>query len=179
VLAKLEWVSLGGGIFFTKKGYPVAEFCAKLKAFAKMHGVQVYLEPGEAAITGRAELVATVLDVVHNEVDTAILDAATEAHMLDLLLYSTPPHRQPGAGTARDHASPGAPAWRAMSSARTASRPGWPGSEVRIADVAGYTMVKKNWFNGVPMPSICVRRLDGTLETVKAFGYKDFKDSLS
>ena len=53
------------------------------------------------------------------------------------------------------------------------------GDRISIADAGGYTMVKKNWFNGVPMPSICVRRLDGTLETVKTFGYKDFKDSLS
>jgi carboxynorspermidine decarboxylase len=54
-----------------------------------------------------------------------------------------------------------------------------PGSIVRIADAAGYTMVKKNWFNGLPMPSICVRRLNGALEKVKSFGYKDFIESLS
>ena len=53
------------------------------------------------------------------------------------------------------------------------------GSEVRLADAAGYTMVKKNWFNGLPMPSIAVRRLDGTVETVREFGYEDFKNSQS
>ena len=180
VLAKLEWVSLGGGIFFTKKGYPVAEFCAKLKAFAKTHGVQVYLEPGEAAITQSAELVATVLDVVHNEVDTAVLDVATEAHMPDLLLYSMHPRiASPGPGRHEiTIAGRTCLAGDVFGTYRLKTRLK-PGSEVRIADVAGYTMVKKNWFNGVPMPSICVRRLDGTLETVKTFGYKDFKDSLS
>ena len=53
------------------------------------------------------------------------------------------------------------------------------GDEVRIADAAGYTMVKKNWFNGVAMPSIVVRRLDGTMEILRKFRYKDFKRSLS
>jgi carboxynorspermidine decarboxylase len=53
------------------------------------------------------------------------------------------------------------------------------GSEVRIADAAGYTMVKKNWFNGLPMPSIVVRRLDGTMDVIRKFRYKDFKRSLS
>jgi len=53
------------------------------------------------------------------------------------------------------------------------------GGVVRIADAAGYTMVKKNWFNGLPMPAICVRRLDGTLYLVRRFGYKDFANSLS
>ena len=50
---------------------------------------------------------------------------------------------------------------------------------VRFADTAGYTLVKKNWFNGLPMPAICVRRLDGTLDTVRRFGYKDFRTSHS
>ena len=54
-----------------------------------------------------------------------------------------------------------------------------PGDEVRIGDAAGYTMVKKNWFNGLPMPAICVRRLDGTLEKIRSFGYKDYVTSLS
>jgi carboxynorspermidine decarboxylase len=53
------------------------------------------------------------------------------------------------------------------------------GDEIRIADAAGYTMVKKNWFNGLPMPSIVVRRLDGSVELVRKFSYKDFKHSLS
>ena len=53
------------------------------------------------------------------------------------------------------------------------------GDEVRIADAAGYTMVKKNWFNGVVMPSIAVRRLNGTVELVRSFGYQDYLSNLS
>jgi carboxynorspermidine decarboxylase len=53
------------------------------------------------------------------------------------------------------------------------------GYEVRIADAAGYTMVKKNWFNGVPMPSIAVRRLNGSIELMRSFGYQDYLNNLS
>lgn len=180
ILTRLEWMSLGGGLHFTKPGYPLAAFCAKVKAFGERFGLQIYLEPGEAAITRSAELVTTVLDVMHNEADIAIVDAATEAHMLDHLLYRT----NPGI------ASPGPGRFEVMIAGRTClagdvfgryrlAKRLKPGSVVRFADAAGYTMVKKNWFNGVPMPSICVRRLDGTLETVRTFGYKDFVNSLS
>ena len=89
LLKRMEWVSLGGGLYFTKDGYPLNRFCGRLKAFGEAFGVQVYLEPGEAAITCCGELVTTVLDVVHNGMDIAIVDASTEAHMLDHLVYRT------------------------------------------------------------------------------------------
>ncbi|MDD2659197.1 MAG: hypothetical protein PHY54_05875, partial [Methylococcales bacterium] len=91
LLERMEWVSFGGGIYFTKDGYPLEKFCRILKDFSERYGVQVYLEPGEAAVTRSAELVTTVLDVVHNEVDSAIVDASVEAHMLDHLIYRTNP----------------------------------------------------------------------------------------
>jgi carboxynorspermidine decarboxylase len=180
VLARLEWVSLGGGIYFTKAGYPVAEFAGLLRDFASRHGVQVYLEPGESAITQAAELVTTVVDVIHNEIDVAIVDASTEAHMLDLLIYRL----EAKVG------SPGPGPHRAMIAGRSClagdvfgtyslEKPLAPGDEVRFADAAGYTMVKKNWFNGVAMPAIAVRRLDGTVEVVRRFSYRDFRNSLS
>ncbi len=180
LLEKLEWVSLGGGLFFTKDEYPLDKFCEKLKNFSEQFGVQVYLEPGEAAITGCAELVTTVLDVIHNEIDIAIVDASVEAHMLDHLIYHTTPRI----------ASPEPGPHRMMIAGRTCLAGDIfgeydlktrleIGSEVRIADAAGYTMVKKNWFNGLPMPSIVVHRLDGTVERIRKFGYKDFKRSLS
>jgi len=179
-LKRMEWVSLGGGISFTGDGYPVESFCKRLKAFSDQWGVQVYLEPGEAAITGSAELVTTVLDVVRNRTDIAIVDASTEAHMLDHLIYRT---------TARVSA-PG-PGRHTVTIAGRSCLAGdvfghyrlntrlKPGNRVRLADAAGYTMVKKNWFNGLPMPSLCVRRLNGSLDVVREFDYEDFRDSLS
>jgi len=179
-LKKMKWVSFGGGIHFTQENYPLERFCEVLMDFSQRHGVQVYLEPGEAAITGSAELVTTVLDVVHNEVDIAIVDASVEAHLLDHLIYRTNPKV----------ASPGSGSYPVMIAGRSCLAGDVFGSyeletqlkagdEVRIADTAGYTMVKKNWFNGVPMPAIAVRRLDGTVELIRCFGYEDYTGSLS
>jgi len=180
VLADLQWVSLGGGISFTSPGYDLEQFCAALAEFTARHGVQVYLEPGEAVVTGAAELVTTVVDVVRNEVDIAVVDASVEAHMLDHLIYGTTPRVS----------SPDPGEHRVMVAGRTClagdvfgdyrfSAPPRLGDEVRFADAAGYTMVKTTWFNGLRMPAIVVRRLDGTVETVRQFTYDDFERSLS
>ncbi len=89
LLEKVEWVSLGGGIYFTQEGFPLEAFAEKLAAFSKRFNVQVYLEPGETSITQSGYLVTSVLDLVHNQMDIAIVDAAVETHMLDLLIYRT------------------------------------------------------------------------------------------
>ena len=180
VLSGLEWVSLGGGIAFTSPGYDIERFVGALKSFSETHGVQVYLEPGEAVVTKSTELVTTVLDVVHNEIDVAIVDASIEAHMLDHLIYGTTPAlSSPGAGT-----------HRVMIAGRTClagdsfgihnvDRVLNIGDRVRIADAAGYTMVKKNWFNGVQMPSIAIRRRDGSIDVARQFTYDDYLSNLS
>lgn len=179
VLPSMRWVSLGGGVSFTSPGFDVDTLCSALETFGTRFGVQLYLEPGEAVVTGAAELVTTVLDVVHNEKDIAIIDASLEAHMLDHLIYRTTPRiASPAPG---DHA--------VIVAGRTClagdvfgehhlSRCLAVGDEVRIADAAGYTMVKKNWFNGIPMPSIAVRRLDGSTEVAREFDYDDYRSSL-
>jgi carboxynorspermidine decarboxylase len=176
----VDWVSLGGGLYLTKDGYPVERFGRKLKEFAERFGVQVYLEPGETAITRSAELVTTVLDIVQNGIDIAVVDASTEAHMLDLLIYRTEAKMDlAGAGRFRYMV-----AGRSCLAGDVFGTYRFPkrlkvGSIVRIADAAGYSMVKKNWFNGLPMPSIAVKRRDGSVEEVRRFGYRDFVHSLS
>ena len=180
LLKKLEWVSFGGGLFFTKPQYPVDKFCAKLKDFSTKYHVQIYLEPGEASITQCGELVTTVLDIVNNEKPVAILDAAVETHMLDLLIYSlTPKISSPKAGPHEVIVAGRTCLAGDVFGTYSFDKPLEIGDEVRIADAAGYTMVKKNWFNGVAMPSIVVRRLNGQIELVKKFKYKHFRDSLS
>lgn len=179
-LSQMQWVSLGGGIAFTNQDYDIDRFINVLKRFSETHSVQIYLEPGEAMVTQSTELVTTVLDVVHNEIDVAIVDASVEAHMLDHLIYATTPSIvSPAAG---DH--------QVMVAGRTCLAgdsfgvhsfvdPLSTGDEVRIADAAGYTMVKKNWFNGVQMPGIAIRRCDGTVELARQFSYDDYMSSLS
>lgn len=179
-LKRLEWVSLGGGLYFTKEGYPLEAFASLLKEFSERFGVQVYLEPGEAAITRSAELVSRVLDVVENEGRIAIVDASVEPHMLDLLIYRTPAKMDlPKGGRHRFTVAGRSCLAGDVFGTWHFPKPLRPGDTVRFADAAGYTMVKKNWFNGIPMPSIVVRRLDGRLEIVRKFGYNDFATNLT
>ena len=179
LLIQLDWVSLGGGIYFTLDDYPLEKLAQKLEDFSEQFSIQVYLEPGEAAITGSASLVSTVLDIVHNEVDIAIVDTSTEAHMLDLLIYQESAEIE--GSQQGDH--------RYMIAGKTCltgdifgdfhfHEPLQIGDQIHFADAAGYTMVKMNWFNGLKMPSIVIKRLDGHYDMVKTFGYHDFKYNL-
>jgi carboxynorspermidine decarboxylase len=180
ILKKLSWVSLGGGVYFTRDGYPLDSFCDALSAFAKKYDVQVYLEPGETSITQCGVMVTRVLDVVHNEIDVAIVDAAVETHMLDLLIYRQDaklltPHETGHSVMVAGHTCLAGDVFGTYKFPEKLR----VGDLVTFADAAGYTSVKKNWFNGVPMPAIVVRRLDGRLDVVKKFTYDDYRDSLS
>jgi carboxynorspermidine decarboxylase len=180
ILRRLEWVSLGGGIYFTQEGYPLEKFCKKLKDFSRRFNIQVYLEPGEAAITQSAELVTTILDIVHNQIDIAIVDASTEAHMLDILTYRTSAKiENSNAGRFKYMvAGRSCLAGDVFGVYKFKSRLK-VGGTIRFSDAAGYTMVKKNWFNGLNMPSIVVKRLNGRIDVLKKFAYRDFLSSLS
>jgi len=181
LLKKMKWVSLGGGIHFTKKGYPVKKLIKLLKDFSNKFGVQIYLEPGEAIITQSAELITRVVDIVHNQKDIAIVDSSIEAHMLDLLVYQT----EAKIGKTSDKgkfeyiiAGRSCLAGDIFGTYRFRTRLK-VGSIVRVSDAAGYTMVKKNWFNGLKMPSIVVKKKNGSLRLIRRFEYKDFLNSLS
>lgn len=177
VLKRLDWVSLGGGIHFTGAGYPLERLADRLKAFADTMGVQVYLEPGEAAITGAASLEVSVLDIVDNGKKVAIVDSSIEAHMLDLLIYRETAKLPRNGDYAYQIAGKTCLAGDIFGEGRFA-RPLEIGDQISIADAAGYTMVKKNWFNGVKMPSIVVKEPDGTLRLAREFGYDDFFSAL-
>lgn len=180
LLQKMSWVSLGGGIYFTKAGYPIDKFSRLLKSFSDKFAVQVYLEPGEAVITQSAELITKVLDIVHNQADIAIVDSSTEAHMLDLLIYrSKAKIKMPPKGRFNYIvAGRSCLAGDIFGTYKFKSRLKI-GSIIKISDAAGYTIVKKNWFNGLKMPSIAIKRLDGSTKVVRRFKYKDFLNSLS
>ncbi|MBN1384257.1 MAG: carboxynorspermidine decarboxylase [Elusimicrobia bacterium] len=180
LLNKLEWVSLGGGIYFTKDTYPLEKFGKKLKNFGDKFGVQVYLEPGETAVTQSAYLVTKVLDIVHNEIDIAIVDSSIEAHMLDLLVYRTQAKIENNKNGKYKYMIAGKSCLAGdifgMYNFKSKLK---AGSTINISDAAGYTMVKKNWFNGLAMPSIVVKRLNGSYDIAKKFSYKDYIQSLS
>lgn len=178
LIRQMKWISLGGGIHFTGEGYPLEKLADRLKRFADANDVQVYLEPGEAAITKSTTLEVTVLDTLNNGKDLAIVDSSIEAHMLDLLIY----RESAKMNESGDHE------WMVCGKSCLAGdifgefkfpAPLKPGDRLSIQDAAGYTMVKKNWFNGVKMPAIAIRELDGTERLVRDFTYQDFAAALS
>ncbi len=206
ILQQLDWVSLGGGIHFIAPDYPLEQLAARLKSFSEQYGVQVYLEPGEASIHGAGTLVTTVLDVMTNEKNLAVVDSSIEAHMLDLLIY-----RESAPISAINHqainiaalaispidSDPTDNGYKEDNSADNTIIYGRSclagdifgeyvlpnhlkiGDQVTFANAAGYTMVKKNWFNGVNMPAIVIRRLDGSMDIQREFDYAEYKASLS
>ena len=178
LIRQMDWISLGGGIHFTGEGYALDKLAERLKRFAGQNEVQVYLEPGEAAITKSTTLELTVLDTLHNGKNLAIVDSSIEAHMLDLLIYRE---------SAKMNES-GDQDWMICGKSCLAGdifgefkfdAPLKAGDRISIQDAAGYTMVKKNWFNGVKMPAIAIRELDGSTRLVKDFTYEDFSAALS
>ncbi|AKD37706.1 carboxynorspermidine decarboxylase [Pasteurella multocida subsp. multocida OH4807] len=183
LLHQVKWVSLGGGIHFTGENYPLEAFAERLKQFSEKFGVQVYLEPGEASITLSTSLEVTVLDILNNGKELAIVDAATEAHMLDLLIYRSEAKLLPDAFQGKGD-------YQYMVCGKSClagdifgeyrfEKPLQIGDRISFCDAAGYTMVKKNWFNGVNMPAIAIKELDGSVRVVKEFGYQDYVESLS
>lgn len=176
---QVKWVSLGGGIHFTAPDYPLEKLATRLKSFAERYGVQVYLEPGEAAVTNTTTLEVTVLDVVDNGKPLAIVDSSIEAHMLDLLTYQLNARVSPDSGPHRYMVCGNSCLAGDIFGEFDFEAPLQPGSRISIQDAAGYTMVKKNWFNGVRMPAIVVRELDGGTRVVRQFSYDDFASSLS
>ncbi|RWR32994.1 carboxynorspermidine decarboxylase [Sinirhodobacter populi] len=178
LLERLDWVSLGGGIHFTGDDYPIEKLAARLRLFSERFGVQVYLEPGEASITQSTTLEVSVLDILDNGKKIAIVDSSIEAHMLDLLIYRESAKLPQDGEHAYQIAGKSCLAGDIFGDARFAA-PLNVGDRISVRDAAGYTMVKKNWFNGVKMPSIAIRRQDGTIDLIREFSYEDYASSLS
>ena len=179
ILRRLKWVSLGGGISFTAPDYPVDRFCDRLREFAHTYDVQVYLEPGEAAVRHTTTLEVSVLDVGFRGKNLAVVDSSTEAHMLDLLIYRETAPLGNGSGEhTYEICGKTCLAGDIFGEGRF-DQPLQVGDRISIGDAGGYTMVKKNWFNGINMPAIAIKRSDGQTRLIREFSYDDYVDSLS
>lgn len=180
----MKYVNFGGGHHITRVDYDVDRLIEVIRAFKARHnGIEVYLEPGEAVGWQTGPLVASVLDIIHNGVDIAILDVSAEAHMPDTLAM---PYRAEvrGAGEA------GAKAHTYRLGGNTClagdvmgdysfDAPLKIGDRIVFEDQIHYTFVKNSTFNGVQLPSLAILRKDGTLDVVKTFGYETYRDRLS
>ena len=190
LLPQMKWVNFGGGHHITRADYDVDGLVELLLDFKRRHPhLTVYLEPGEAVALDAGTLEATVLEIQPPGADgisNAILDVSAACHMPDVLEMPYTPRVQmenvkckmendvSGGSYAYRFGGPTCLAGDEIGT-YTFPHPLAEGDRVVFEDMAIYSMVKNNTFNGMPLPSIAVRRIDGTVETLKAFGYADFK----
>ncbi|NLX19337.1 MAG: carboxynorspermidine decarboxylase [Desulfobulbus sp.] len=184
IIPRMTYVNFGGGHHVTRPGYQLALLIDTINDFQKRWNVQVYLEPGEAVALNAGYLVTTVLDVVQADLPVAIIDASVPAHMPDVLEMPYRPH-------IIGSAEPGKKTWTCrvgglsclagdVAGEYSFDQPLTPGSRVVFTDMAIYTMVKTNTFNGVQLPSILRYQPDkDRLHLVRRFSYEDFRSRLS
>ena len=186
LLPQMKWVNFGGGHHITRPGYDVDGLVALLLDFRRRNpGLVVYLEPGEAVALDAGTLEARVLEVQPKGADgtaNAILDVSAACHMPDVLEMPYTP-RVTGAKIGAEGPFVyrfGGPTCLAGDEIGTYSLPAplKEGDVVVFEDMAIYSMVKNNTFNGVNLPDIALRREDGTTETLRTFGYSDFASRL-
>lgn len=191
-LYHMKWVNFGGGHHITRKDYDRALLEKRIRHVKETYDVEVYLEPGEAVALDAGILLTQVLEIVENGMKIAILDTSAACHMPDVLEM---PYRPPlkDAGEPEKGEAEGAPA------RGTADRPYvyrlagptclagdvigdytfrqqlQPGDRLEFQDMAIYTMVKNNTFNGMKLPDIVLERENGDCQAIRKFGYEDFR----
>lgn len=184
-LPRLKWINFGGGHHITREGYnmPLLERC--IRRMRDRYGLKVYLEPGEAIALDAGFLAATVLEVIEGperELPVAVLDVSAACHMPDVLEM---PYRPP----LSDSGEAGERKYSYMLAGATClagdnigvfsfDEPLKPGQKLLFGDMAIYTMVKNNTFNGMPLPDIVYVDAGGSWKTIRTFGYDDFKQRL-
>lgn len=182
-LYKMKWLNLGGGHLITRQGYNKDLLIELIKNLRKKYNLEIYLEPGEAVALDAGFLSASVLSMVENEKHIAILDTSAACHMPDVLEM---PYRPNIIGSDEPSRKKytyiiGGPTCLAgdIIGEYSFDDPLDIGQQIIFCDMAIYSMVKNNTFNGIPLPAIAVLRKDGQTQIIKRFGYEDFKNRLS
>ena len=179
----LKWINLGGGHHITRKDYDRERLVRIVKHLKETYQVEIYLEPGEAVVLNAGFLVTSVLETLHNGMDIAILDTSAACHMPDVLeMPYRPPLQNSGESGEKAYTYRlGGPTCLAgdVIGDYSFDAPLNEGDRLVFEDMALYTMVKTNTFNGMPLPAIVWRDANGQEKLVKAFGYEDFKNRLS
>lgn len=182
-LYDFKWINFGGGHHITRGNYDLDTLKKCIVNIRDKYNVQVYLEPGEAVALNAGYFVTSVLDVAKNEIDVAIVDGSAACHMPDVLEMPYRP-KLIGAGEPQEKEYTyrlGGPTCLAgdIIGDYSFDAPLQEGQKLIFTDMAIYTMVKNNTFNGMRLPSIVLYRQDKSIETIKRFGYEDFKTRLS
>jgi carboxynorspermidine decarboxylase len=195
---RLSWINFGGGHHITKEGYDLDLLVKLIRRTADETGATVYLEPGEAVALDAGWLVASVLDLVKKpDYVIAILNASAACHMPDVLEMPYTPRcfivpssgRSSSVSVWYEGVEPGVKPYNIQLAGPTCLAgdvigtysfdvPPLPGDRIVLTDMAIYTMVKNNTFNGMPLPSIMLQDKKGNIVKLKRFGYEDFKGRL-
>lgn len=182
-IKKMKWLNLGGGHHITRPDYDLETLVRSILFFKDKYGVEIYLEPGEAVALNTGFLVARVLDIVDNDMKIGILDTSAACHMPDVL-------EMPYRPNIIDAGKPGEYSYTYRLGGNTClagdviggysfKQPLKPGDRLVFCDMAHYTMVKNNMFNGINLPSIALYNETEGIKIIRQFGYEDFKNRLS
>ncbi|HFR3342756.1 TPA: carboxynorspermidine decarboxylase [Streptococcus suis] len=182
-LHKVKWLNMGGGHHVTREDYDLDLLISSIQHMQEKYGLEVYIEPGEAIALNAGYLVTEVLDIVENGIETLVLDASATCHMPDVLEM---PYRPP----LRHGFEAGEKAYTYRLSSNTCltgdiigdysfEKPVEIGDKLYFEDMAIYSFVKNNTFNGIGLPSLALMDKSGDCRIIKEFGYEDFKGRLS
>lgn len=181
-LKRIKWINFGGGHHITRADYDIARLKRCINKMADKYGLEVYLEPGEAVALNAGELISEVLDIVENDGKIALLDASAACHMPDVIeMPYTPPLANAGKpGEKRfDYTLAGATCLAGdVIGKYSFNEPLKIGDRVKFQDMAIYSFVKNNTFNGMPLPALAVKDKSSDCKIIKTFGYEDFKSRL-
>jgi len=182
-LPQMKWINFGGGHHITREDYDIELLESCIKRIQNKYDVEVYLEPGEAIALNAGYLVTTVLDFIENDIDIAILDTSATCHMPDVLEV---PYRPPLMGSGQPQEKPytyrlGGPTCLTgdIIGDYSFDEALKEGDRLVFGDMAIYSMVKNNTFNGMALPAIALQDKNGECRIIKQFGYEDFKGRLS
>ena len=179
----MKWVNFGGGHHVTRKDYDIEKLIKCINHIKETYNVQVYLEPGEAVALNTGFLVSEVLDITKNEMDILLLDTSASCHMPDVIEMPYRPFIF-GSGLPNEKKYTyrlGGPTCLAGDIVGDYSfdEPVKVGDKLIFTDMAHYSMVKTNTFNGINLPSIAVYTEKDGLKVIRTFKYEDFKNRLS
>ncbi|MFL0506697.1 carboxynorspermidine decarboxylase [Ureibacillus sp. 179-F W5.1 NHS] len=182
-LHQMKWINFGGGHHITREDYDIDKLVSLINYMQEKYDVKVILEPGEAIALNTGYLVTTVLDVVKNGMEIAILDTSATCHMPDVLEM---PYRPQIIGASTPNDKPYTYRLGGMTCLAgdvigdySFDEPLKAGDKIVFTDMAHYTMVKNHMFNGVNLPSICLYNEDEGVKVVRQFGYEDYRNRLS
>ncbi len=182
IMHQMKWINFGGGHHITRDNYDIETLVRCINYIKEKYQVQVYLEPGEAIALNAGYLVSTVLELNENGMQLAILDTSATCHMPDVIEMPYRPNII-GSGVAGQYPYTyrlGGPTCLAGDVIGDYSFPNplKVGDRLVFCDMAIYSMVKNNTFNGINLPSILLNTEQEGLKVIKQFGYEDFKSRL-